>query len=82
MKDRNILSSDLKPEYDFDYSTAVRGMYFQRMQNQKTNLVAIDPELSEIFQDSESVNDALRMLLKMSQIAQRANIPAYCVMEK
>ena len=40
--------------------TAVRGKYFNTLQEHGSNLVIIDPELHKYFPDSESVNKALR----------------------
>jgi hypothetical protein len=37
-----------------------RGRYAKRYQEEGTNLVLIDPDLHELFPDSESVNRALR----------------------
>jgi len=48
-----------------DYSKAVRGKYFDRMQ-QGTNIALIAPDLLDTFPDSESVNEALRGLKKLA----------------
>jgi len=50
---------EMLPEYDF--SRAVRGKYAQRYK-EGTNIVVLDPDVSDIFQTSESVNEALRSL--------------------
>jgi hypothetical protein len=42
-----------------DLSKAVRGKYYDRMQ-EGTNIVLLAPDLMEAFPDSEAVNDALR----------------------
>lgn len=47
------------PEYDF--SRAERGKYAQRYK-EGTNVVVLDPDVSDIFRTSESVNEALRGL--------------------
>jgi hypothetical protein len=53
---------DLRPEYDLSkLKGGVRGKYYRRAVA-GTNLVLIDPELANIFPDSESVNRALRLL--------------------
>jgi hypothetical protein len=53
---------DLRPEYDLlKLKGGVRGKYYRRAVA-GTNLVLIDPELANIFPDSESVNRALRLL--------------------
>jgi len=55
-------NNDLRPEYDLSkLKGGVRGKYY-RQATAGTNLVLIDPELTEIFPDTESVNRALRLL--------------------
>jgi hypothetical protein len=54
-------ADDMKQEYDF--SKGVRGKYFRRYQA-GSNVVILDPEIAEVFRDSESVNDALRSLIR------------------
>jgi hypothetical protein len=46
-----------------DFSKGVRGKYFKRYQA-GSNVVILDPEIAAVFKDSESVNDALRSLIK------------------
>ena len=57
----NTRADDMKQEYDF--SKGVRGKYFKRYQA-GSNVVILDPEIAAVFKDSESVNDALRALIK------------------
>lgn len=42
-----------------DLSKAVRGKYYDRMQ-EGTNIVLLAPDLMDAFPDSDAVNDALR----------------------
>jgi hypothetical protein len=56
-------NDELRPEYDFDFSKAVRGKYYQQYQ-QSSNIVVLDPDVAEVFHNSEEVNAALRTLLK------------------
>lgn len=52
---------ELRPEYPTDLiRSGERGKYAKRYREEGTNLVLIDPDLHEIFPDSESVNRALR----------------------
>ncbi len=60
---------DLAPR-PLDYSKAVRGKYYDRMQ-QGTNIVLIEPDLLDTFPDSASVNEALRSLKKIAVRAAR-----------
>ena len=49
----------MRPEYDF--RGAVRGATAERY-SQGTNIVAVDPEVRDVFPDSDTVNEALRAL--------------------
>ncbi len=53
--------NSVEPEYDF--SKGIRGKYADRFAN-GTNLIVLDPDVAREFPDSQSVNDALRSLLK------------------
>jgi hypothetical protein len=53
---------DMKAEYDFDYSKAKRNRFAGRISTDQT-VVLLDPEVSKVFTDSESVNTALRALI-------------------
>jgi hypothetical protein len=60
---------DLRPEYDLSrLRGGVRGKYY-RQAVQGSNLVLIEPELSKIFPDAESVNRALRLLVDAAEAA-------------
>jgi hypothetical protein len=62
---------DLRAEYDFDYSKAVRGKYYRRLLEEGSNVIVLDPEIAKFFQDSASVNEALRSLLAITQSTKR-----------
>ena len=52
---------ELRPEYSTDFiRSGVRGKYSRRYREEGTNLVAVDPDLRELFPDSAAVNKALR----------------------
>jgi hypothetical protein len=55
-------TDEMLPEYDF--SGGVRGKYYQDY-TQSSNVVILDPDVAEIFRDSDSVNEALRLLAKL-----------------
>ena len=55
--------NDMRPEYDF--SKGVRGKHYRAYQ-QGTNVVFLEPDIAEVFKDSESVNHALRMLMELA----------------
>ena len=56
------INDEMKPEYDF--SGGVRGKYYEA---QATNVVVLDPDVAEVFRDSASVNEALRLLTKIAK---------------
>jgi hypothetical protein len=62
---------ELRPEYDFDYSKAVRGKYHKRLTTEGANIVMLEPDVAKAFVDSASVNDALRSLLDLTKTTQR-----------
>ena len=63
------LDDDLRPEYDLSQlKGGVRGKYY-RQAAAGTNLMLIEPELAEVFRDSESVNRALRLLVDTAEAA-------------
>lgn len=62
--DKKQSDPDLLPEYDF--SNGVRGKYVQRLAA-GSNIVVLAPDVAELFPDSESVNEALRTLVKLAQ---------------
>ncbi|PZN82040.1 MAG: hypothetical protein DM484_07125 [Candidatus Methylumidiphilus alinenensis] len=60
------LEDDLLPEYEFDFSKAVRGKYY-RQYIESTNVVVLDPDVAAAFQNSEAVNKALRAMLRFAE---------------
>ena len=61
-KSRQKRSDDLQPEYDFDYRKAKPNRFAGRIAKDRL-VVLLDPEVSKVFADSESVNAALRQLM-------------------
>lgn len=59
----------MRPEYDF--SGAVRGITAARYAK-GTNVVVVDPEVLDVFPNSEAVNEALRALAPVLRRRQRA----------
>lgn len=62
---------ELRSEYDFDYSKAVRGKYYRRLLEEGSNVVILDPDVAKAFRDSTSVNEALRSLLELTRSTER-----------
>jgi hypothetical protein len=51
---------------EYDFSGGVRGKYAGRFPK-GSNVVVLDPDVAEVFTDSESVNQALRALAEIIQ---------------
>jgi hypothetical protein len=58
------VNDEMRPEYDF--SGGVRGKYYEAYM-QSSNVVVLDPDVAEIFRDSASVNEALRLIAKIAK---------------
>jgi hypothetical protein len=63
--------NELRPEYDFDYSKAIRGKYYKRLLEEGANVVVLEPDVAKAFGDSSSVNEALRSLLNLTRSTRR-----------
>lgn len=57
---------ELRHEYDFDYTKAVRGKYYRKLLKEGSNVVVLDP-----VGNSASVNEALRSLLEFTPSTKR-----------
>jgi hypothetical protein len=64
-------SDEMKSEYDF--SGGVRGKHYRAYQ-QGTNVVLLEPDIAEVFKDSEAVNHALRMLINLASDELKRNL--------
>lgn len=65
----NRQADELRPEYDLSkLKGGVRGKYYQKAAA-GTNLVLIEPDLADVFPDTESVNRALRLLADTAEAA-------------
>ena len=64
-------SDDMRPEYAFDYSKAVRGKYYRRVIEEGSNVAVLEPDVARAFRTSAAVNDALRSLLVVSETTRR-----------
>ena len=61
MKRRSEME-DMQLEYTFDYTKAKPNRFAGRIAKDRL-VVLLDPEVSKVFSDSESVNAALRQLI-------------------
>lgn len=57
-------NNEMRTEYDF--FGGVRGKYYEAYM-QSSNVVILDSDVAEIFRDSASVNEALRLLAKIAK---------------
>lgn len=65
---------ELREEYDLSkLKNRVRGKYVERYR-QGTNLILLEPEVAEVFPDSEAVNNALRMLMQIAKNQTRSGL--------
>lgn len=61
------MDDDLRPEYNLSQlKNPVKGKYAARYQA-GTNLVRLEPDVAQVFQNSQSVNEALRLLIKVAK---------------
>jgi hypothetical protein len=65
------MSDDMRPEYSFDYSTAIRGKYYRRLLKEGANVVVLEPDVAKAYRSSAAVNEALRSLLRKSKATRR-----------
>ena len=63
------MDDELRPEYDIKQllKKSVRGKYARRYA-EGTNLVLLDSDLADAFPTAEAVNEALRLVLRLSKI--------------
>jgi hypothetical protein len=61
------LEDELLPEYDFArMEGGIKGKYVERYRS-GTNIVLLDPDVAQAFPTSDSVNEALRLLMQITQ---------------
>lgn len=68
MKRESTLPDDADMLDEYDFKGGVRGKYAQRYA-MGSNIVRLDPDVSEVFHDDSSVNEALRSLIKIARQA-------------
>lgn len=63
------MDDELRSEYDLRelLKGAVRGKYVERYRA-GTNLVLLEPDVAEAFPNEQSVNEALRLVLQLTEI--------------
>ena len=71
MKNQSGIDDELRPEYDLAklLKNGVRGKYADRFR-EGTNLILLAPDVAALFPDEQAVNEALRLVIKLTQIPQ------------
>lgn len=70
-KNKTEADDELRPEYEVaQMQGLVRGKYAARYA-EGTNLVLLAPDVAEVFPTQESVNEALRFLIKVTKSARK-----------
>jgi len=59
-----VMNNDPDMLEEYDFSKGIRGKYAKRYA-EGTNVVLIDPDVAEFFPDHDTVNDALRSLIRI-----------------
>ena len=57
-------ADEMRPEYDF--TGGERGKFYKEYMK-GTNVVLLDPDVAEVFPDSQAVNTALRVLADLAK---------------
>lgn len=63
-------ATDDRPEIDFPKMKLVQGKYFHRYWAGRS-IIRLSPDVASVFPDDESVNNALRMLIKVAKAQTR-----------
>jgi len=56
---------DLRPEYDFNFSKAARGKYYQQYMA-SSNVVVLESDVAACFPNAAAVNAALRAMYQFT----------------
>jgi hypothetical protein len=68
MDNDRLAEDEMRPEYDL--RGGVRGKYYKQY-TEGTNVVLLDSDVATVFRDSASVNQALRVLIKVAEQLER-----------
>ncbi len=69
-KSSEELDDDLRPHYDFDFKNMKPNRFASEELIHKQRFVVLDEDVSKVFESSESVNNALRSVIR----AKRARV--------
>jgi len=67
------MNDELRPEYDLKslLKEGVRGKYAKKY-SEGTNLVLLEPDVAKAFPNEKAVNDALRLVIKLNKVQDKA----------
>lgn len=67
------LNDELRPEYEMKslLKGGVRGKYAKKYR-EGTNLVLLEPDVAKAFPNEKAVNEALRLVMKLNKVQDRA----------
>ena len=74
MKKKTEIADELRPEYDMKslLKGGVRGKYAARYRA-GTNLVLLEPEVGKAFPNEKAVNEALKLVIKLKKVQEKAS---------
>ena len=69
MKKKEKSKDELRPEYDLEklLKGGLRGKYAERYR-QGSNVVLLDPDVAKAFPNAPKVNEALRLVIQLTEI--------------
>jgi hypothetical protein len=67
------VNDELRPEYDVRslLKDGVRGKYTEKYR-EGTNLVLLEPDVAKAFPNDKAVNEALRLVIKLGEVQDKA----------
>ncbi len=65
-------NDELRAEYDLKslFKRGVRGKYIDQYRK-GTNLVLLEPDVAKAFPDDKTVNEALRLVMKLNELQEK-----------
>ena len=68
-KSKDDTADELRPEYDVSelLKHGIQGKYAERFR-QGTNIVVLAPDVAEAFSSDEAVNEALRLVIRLTEL--------------
>lgn len=70
MKTKRKKNSRRAMRSEYDFSGGVRGKYATQF-SEKANVIVLAPDVAKAFPDSDAVNAALRLLVKLARVSRR-----------